>query len=301
MDLPKIRYAATLARVQNFTKAARELNITQSALSRSIQSLEAECQVQLFDRTRGTVTLTQAGREFARHAEALLRSEAKLRSVVESVFAGDGGRITIGATPFAARVLLTPILAERVGRPNFHAEVVTGTASEIMRMLTQERIDLCICAGEEAARNSPLISRPIVRLPLAVLARKEHPLSKLETLCQSDVERYPVIRSTPYSSRDILPGGSPVPDIMPAVTIEDFGALIWIAAHSDAVWITSPHAARGALARGDLIEMPITWLPEPPYFKLMAYTLRKTTISPVARSMLESMIALGARIAFDTQ
>jgi DNA-binding transcriptional LysR family regulator len=299
MDLHKIRHAVTLAHVQNFTKAAHELNITQSALSRSIQSLESECQLQLFDRNRGRVTLTQAGREFMHHAESLLRSEAKLRNVIESAFAGEGGRITIGATPLAARVLLTPVLAERVGRPNFHAEVVTGTASEIMRMLSQERMDLCVCAGDEAARNSPLISRPIVRLPLAVLARAGHPLAELETLRQSDIERYPVIRSTPYSSRDILREMSPVPDIMPALTIEDFEALIWIATHSDAVWITSPQAARRALEQRELIEMPITWLPAPPYFQLMVYTMRKTTISPVARSMLESVIALGAKLSFD--
>ena len=297
MDLNKVRHAVTLARVQNFTKAAHELNITQSALSRSIQSLEAQCKLQLFDRNRGIVTLTQAGREFARHAESLLRSEAKLRTAVDSACAGEGGRITIAATPFAARVLLTPLLAERVGKPDFHAEVVIGPASEIMPMLTQESADLCVCAGEEPAANSPLVARPVARLTLVVLARRDHPLSQLETLRQADVARYPLIRSTPYSSHDILPEMSPVPDVMPAVTIEDFGALISIAMHSDAVWVTSPHAARRALEAGDLIEMPITWLPEPPCFQIMAYYLRQTTISPVARSMLESMIALGASIS----
>lgn len=296
MDVRKLRHAVTLARLQNFTRAAHELHITQSALSRSIQSLEAECRLRLFDRNRGAVTLTQVGREFMQRAEALLRNEADLKNIVEQAALGEGGRITIAATPLASRVLLTPILAKKVEQAHFHAEVVIGHTSQLVPMLMQESVDLCICAGAAAARNSPLVSQLMARLPLALIVRKDHPLAVSKHLRSEDIEHYPVIRSTPFSTSDVLPVVvSPVPDKLPAVTIEDFDALSHIASVSDAIWITSPQAVGRALTDGDLVAIPITWLPDTPYVEVTAYYLRRATLSPIVESMLKSMAALGAR------
>src|SRR5579862_6863379 len=72
MELRKLRHAAILSKHLNFTKAANALNITQSALSRSIQSLEDECQLRLFDRNRNVVNVTAAGRDFLQLAQGLL-------------------------------------------------------------------------------------------------------------------------------------------------------------------------------------------------------------------------------------
>ncbi|MCL2227054.1 MAG: LysR family transcriptional regulator [Oscillospiraceae bacterium] len=73
MEYSQIKYFITAAQTQNLTKAAQILNITQSALSKSISNLEDELGVLLFDRTGKKVTLNESGRKFLSHAISSVR------------------------------------------------------------------------------------------------------------------------------------------------------------------------------------------------------------------------------------
>lgn len=73
MELLSLRYFAEVARLSNLTKAASNLNISQSAVSRQIRLLEEELGVQLFKRSSKGLFLTSAGKEFYENAENILR------------------------------------------------------------------------------------------------------------------------------------------------------------------------------------------------------------------------------------
>ena len=77
----KLKVFATVCRTHSFTKAARELEITQPAVSQNVAELEKLLGVSLFVRGRGEITLTPDGEEFARYADRILywcaRTEAK--------------------------------------------------------------------------------------------------------------------------------------------------------------------------------------------------------------------------------
>lgn len=72
VELRHLRAFAAVARQRSFTRAAEQLLITQPALTRTIQQLEATLQVQLLDRTSRRVDLTEAGREFLVQVEQVL-------------------------------------------------------------------------------------------------------------------------------------------------------------------------------------------------------------------------------------
>ncbi|WP_404424883.1 LysR family transcriptional regulator [Nibricoccus sp. IMCC34717] len=72
IDSRKLLAFATLARVGSFTLAARELHLTQSAVSHAIKSLETELDCRLFDRLGRRVLLTAAGRRLLDHATKIL-------------------------------------------------------------------------------------------------------------------------------------------------------------------------------------------------------------------------------------
>lgn len=72
LDSRKLLAFTTLARVGSFTLAARELNLTQSAVSHAIKSLEDELATRLFKRLRRNVELTPAGRQLLEHAHRIL-------------------------------------------------------------------------------------------------------------------------------------------------------------------------------------------------------------------------------------
>jgi DNA-binding transcriptional LysR family regulator len=301
MEIRKLHHAVTLARFLNFTRAAHDLNITQSALSRSIQALEAECRLQIFDRNSGGVAVTQAGREFIRHAEALLRNEAALRNVVAQSAHGAGGHIALGVTPLVARTLLAPVLSTRVGQSNFHAEVVIASTKQLLPMIMQETIDLGVCTGELSLANAniPFNTVTLAQVSLAVIVRKDHPLSHLDEFRTEDMERYPMVRSPAYTFDDSLPvvvglaRSHPNP---PAVTVEDYDVLTQIVTTSDAVWVTAPVAAKQGILKGELTHLPIPWLPDRK-ITLVAYSLKQRTLSPVARSIMEQFRTMGAELS----
>jgi DNA-binding transcriptional LysR family regulator len=72
LDSRKLLAFTTLARVGSFTLAARELFITQSAVSHAIKSLEVELECRLFDRLGRSVKLTPAGQQLIEHAHRIL-------------------------------------------------------------------------------------------------------------------------------------------------------------------------------------------------------------------------------------
>lgn len=71
MELNQLDYFRTVARLENMTKAAEELYVSQPNLSTSISRLENSLGIQLFQRTRGHIYLTDAGRRFLQHVESV--------------------------------------------------------------------------------------------------------------------------------------------------------------------------------------------------------------------------------------
>ena len=93
LDSRKLLAFATLARVGSFTLAARELHLTQSAVSHAIKSLEQELDCRLFDRLGRSVNLTPAGRQLLDHAHKILAEMKVARADLEAF-----GKVTATAT-----------------------------------------------------------------------------------------------------------------------------------------------------------------------------------------------------------
>ena len=72
LDSRKLLAFATLARVGSFTQAAREMSLTQSAVSHAIRALERDLGCRLFDRMGRTVTITPAGSQLLQHTDVIL-------------------------------------------------------------------------------------------------------------------------------------------------------------------------------------------------------------------------------------
>jgi DNA-binding transcriptional LysR family regulator len=298
MDLRKLRHAVALARHLNFTKAADALNLTQSALSRSIQALEDECQLRLFDRNRNVVAITAAGRELVRHAQGLLRKEAELKEMVSHVARGDGGSVALGMAPLASRTLLAPLMSEMIANPGFHATVTIGAPKKLLPMLLDESAHICVCTGRELLPQALFASVPLARFPISVVVRAGHPLTRLTSVTPSDLDQYPLLRTRSFEMDDdddpaTLDEGL---QKMPVLAIEDYDVLMQITSTSDAVWVTSPISAREWILNGTLSQIPISWLSETPYAHMTAYYLKNRTLSPTAQRILARLVALSKEI-----
>ena len=118
MDIRILRYFLTVAKEQNFTKAAEQLNITQPTLSRQLAALEEELGTALFIRGSRSITLTESGILLKRRALEIIDLEEKMLDELRVKEELIEGTITIGCGEFAAVATLAEIC--RVSKAKYH-------------------------------------------------------------------------------------------------------------------------------------------------------------------------------------
>lgn len=281
LSLRSLRHLVVLARRLNYVRAADELGITQPALTRSIQNLERQLQVSLFDRDRGKVTTTLQGRMIAERASALLAQADDLEHDAPLFGETEFGRIRFGMAPMPARALLQRVLGERLTQaPDVTNEVVVRDVEPLWDMLVAGEIEFFV------SPNPPLrdLSQANVALlgifPLSLIVRAGHPL----LTDPSSEAQFPLVRSSwtgvavPPEFQNRIRGGPNV--------IEDFGALASLAAATDVLWLSSPSAIKEEISSGTLVELTRARQ----QVELTLYSLQRRAISPLADKMI---VALG--------
>ena len=126
----KLRTFACAARLGSFTKAARELGITQPAVSQQIGDLERTYGAEFFVRGRGEVALTEAGKHFLAYVERILDAYGEADALFGTLTASgrSAGRITVAATAFCAAYVLPRLVADIVAVSEL--ELITNTYPE---------------------------------------------------------------------------------------------------------------------------------------------------------------------------
>src|SRR5947207_1990871 len=112
IDSRQLRAFVTLARTGSFTLAARELFLSQSAVSHSVRALEGDVGCRLFDRMGKKVLLTQAGEQLLQHAQKILGEMEAARVALKHLGKWGQGRLRIGASTTACQHILPSVLRE---------------------------------------------------------------------------------------------------------------------------------------------------------------------------------------------
>ncbi|MEV4199520.1 LysR family transcriptional regulator [Micromonospora globbae] len=178
MDLLRhLRHFVVVARELHFGRAAELLGMAQPPLSQSIQRLERELAVELFDRSRRQVRLTTAGELLLGEAEELLAGEGRLRNLMHQVRAGALGVLRAGVPPETPAVTLRALL-DRLGdrAPGLDVELHELTSAEQVRMLTERRLDVGLVHHPVEA-DGLRFGTP-VDVPLGVLLPRTSPLAR---------------------------------------------------------------------------------------------------------------------------
>lgn len=175
-ELTQARAFLVVAAELNFGRAARRLNVTQSALSRQIQSLERALDVRLFERTTRSVALTAGGQAFMVEAQALLRRGEAAVSTTRRAAGRSAGALTVGFIGAACYGYL-PRLVSRARRELPNVQVTWRELDSADQIVEVElgRIDLGLARPIAEARR--LSSRCVMREPLALAIPADHPLA----------------------------------------------------------------------------------------------------------------------------
>jgi DNA-binding transcriptional LysR family regulator len=135
MELRHLRYFVAVAEELHFTRAAERLHIAQPPLSQQIRALETELGVQLFERTRRSVALTDAGHALLIRARAMLSVAQALPEELQRVARGEVGQLRIG---FSSTLPLTKLLRDVVAD---HRRSLPGVALNLREMHSQLQFD----------------------------------------------------------------------------------------------------------------------------------------------------------------
>lgn len=174
LDSRQLRAFASLAQTGSFTETARQLHLSQSAISHSIRALEEEVQCRLVNRMGKNVTLTQAGEELLAHTKRILMEMDLARERLSELGKWGHGRLRIGASPTACQYLLPTVLREfKDSFPQCLIQIEPGDTAQVLEFLHEQRIDLAL--GLEPRREPRIEFRTLFTDELQFLVSPLHP------------------------------------------------------------------------------------------------------------------------------
>lgn len=179
IDLKRIRHFVFLGEELHFSRAAERARLSQTAFSRSIQSLEADLGVRLFDRDTRSVMLTAAGRQLLARGRELLGCAGRLAAEAQYIAHADGGELNFGAGMMAANLYLRDVVPELRQRiPRLVMKIEVNHWHHLIRHLEQEQIEFFVAYTCDPGRKTdPRFSIiPLPAQPTSIFCRRDHPL-----------------------------------------------------------------------------------------------------------------------------
>jgi len=190
LKLEALEQFVAVARTRNFTRAAEELHLSQSALSRSIQKLEEQLGQPVFERKPREVILTDLG-------TLLLKRATDILKLVEDTFselseAGRRGRIRLGAIPTIAPYFLPGLLGSFAHEhPDVALIVQEDTTEELIKRCSHGDIDLAILALPVIGKYIEV--EALFEEELLLVVASGHPLEKVKHITAASVDAYPFV------------------------------------------------------------------------------------------------------------
>ena len=300
MRLQRIEQFISVVDAGSIRGAARQLAMSQPALSRALQQLEEELGVQLMLRSGRGVVLTPAGSAFlarARVAEAELRKAAEeARSTVD-----DGsGLLALGLSPVGASLLLPELfITLRQTRPKARIRILETTPSALLPLVRDEVMDLAVTQRTRINLDAGLDYRPLAEINMRIAVRRGHPLLALRKAHLTDLVSASWLYMTAHDSSDdivsrsFIAAGLPVP--LPAVHCGSYFIALDLIAATDMIGVLPPALLRSCIKSGQLDELVLAEPLLPIHLGL--YTRAGSPATASAKSAADTIVAIAHRIA----
>jgi DNA-binding transcriptional LysR family regulator len=174
VELTTLRQFIAIARARHMTRAARQLGITQPALSAMVRKLEMEVGTELLERTGRGIDLTEAGRVFLVHAEDAVRRADAAVTAVREVMGLERGSIRIGGGATATSYLLPRVVsAVRKAHPGLRFYVREAGSSAVAAAVSSGELDLGIVTLPlKGPETDELLRVPLVEDELRLIGLK---------------------------------------------------------------------------------------------------------------------------------
>jgi len=198
VELRHLRYFVAVAEMENVSRAALKLHVSQPALSRQIRDLEDEIGFCLLERTAKSVRLTDAGRTFLDDARALLQDAEEAVTKARAVAGVGPTELHVGYSPMpTAEILPKTLRAFQQAMPNVHVRTHDWSNKDILDGLRNGRLQLgLIVLPTKASALHDLRFEELFQERICVAFAPQHPFAKRRAIPITEVAAEPLIGLT---------------------------------------------------------------------------------------------------------
>lgn len=297
MNANTYRYVIAIAENASISKAAKELFITQPALTKFLNNLEEELHLKLFDRTVNPIQITYAGEIFVEEGRNILEMQKRLEQKLTEHSNLQRGRLSLGINSQRGSWCL-PILVPEFRKlyPGIELKICEGHSQYLEEEILKNHIDLAI--GTLPLNSPELGYEFLAEEPIVLAVSQEHPIAR----------EYDLSRNTPFTPYYLEPERLNGQDMIVLVREQGMGRIAYqfferynLAPHitmtlkdnKTALRIASAgqemvFALAGTAQRESLIH-PMAWFTiENPVFRrrVVAYFRKSPGLSPAAEKMV---------------
>lgn len=262
MNIKHLEHLLALADTGSFSRAAEKLFITQSALSRSIQSLEQELSGAVLDRIGKRNELTPLGRDVVARARHIVRDAAELLHSAQLLQQGGQGAIHVGLGSGPGALLMIPLMCHAAQQhPAMQVSITRGPTELQMQQLRSRQLDALVVDMRRVTPANDLNIESLAELRAGFIVNAKHPLASKKTVTFTDILQYPVA-STPLSDEVVRLlvdqyGVQANPSEMVSLACEDIASMVDTVARTQAVFLGVVAAAKLGLQNGSLVELAV--------------------------------------------
>ena len=186
IDFDGIQAFVLVAELGGFGRAADRLHLTQTALTRRIQKLEAYLSVRLLDRTTRSVQLTAVGRDFLPQARRLVDETTSAVDRLKDMSRLGKGNVAIASIPTMAHHTLPGVIrAYSQAHEGNRIRIIESNAAEVSRAVLYDQAEFGITIQLE--RHADLVEEPVLREPFMFFCLDEHPLAGKKSVAWGDL------------------------------------------------------------------------------------------------------------------
>lgn len=261
MEMQQIRYFLSLAQTLNFTRAAEDCNVSQPALTRAIQALEAELGGDLIRREGRHSHLTELGKRMAPLLQRCYDSAMTARDLARAVTKNEVAPLSLAVSHSVnLEMFMAPVSELFRGFPGLQLRVRHGQGAEILRNMKEGGVDLAIAGSVEDGWER-LDRWPLFSEGFEIEMHAEHPLARMNSVDVADLKGQALLNQAGCEDRPAVMQWFEERGAVPAAAHEfdshhDLGALLEASSGVAIVPVSAPHPA--ALKRAKLSGLALT-------------------------------------------
>ncbi|MEJ7700031.1 MAG: LysR family transcriptional regulator [Pyrinomonadaceae bacterium] len=178
MEIRQLKAFLAIAEAKTFTAGAKQVNITQAAISMQIRQLEDEVGLTLFTRTPRRVIITEAGEYLLQRARRILREHDSALAEIAELAGAEHGRLRIGSASAMFATAQLPQILEKLKGKYSSAEITvsSGTSHALVEKIMHGEIDIAFVSLP--VENSNIQTDLLFSDEIVAIAHPKHPLAK---------------------------------------------------------------------------------------------------------------------------